>query len=256
MNVRIISYNLNGIRAAMGKGLADWLNAAGPDIFCIQELKAEHHQFEVKQFEDMGYHCYWHSAVKKGYSGVALLSKISPEKVTIGCEIPEIDNEGRIIRADYKDFSVMSVYFPSGTSGDERQGFKYVFLDKFFDYIHQLIKHIPNLIICGDINICHHPIDIHNPVSNKNSTGFLPEERAWVSKFVDSGFVDTFREFNQDPHHYTWWSYRFNSRKQNKGWRIDYQFATLSLKSKLKRAAILPEAYHSDHCPTLLEIEV
>src|ERR1700741_5012538 len=175
MYVKIISYNLNGIRAAITKGLIEWLKAANPDIFCIQELKAEHHQFEVKQFEEMGYHCYWHSAVKKGYSGVAILSKISPEKVTIGCEIEEIDQEGRIIRADYKNFSVMSVYFPSGTSGDERQGFKYVFLDKFYDYIQELRKEIPHLIICGDINICHKEIDIHNPISNKNSTGFLPE---------------------------------------------------------------------------------
>lgn len=256
MDVKIISYNLNGIRAAMTKGLVDWLKAANPDVFCIQELKAEHNQFETKLFEDLGYHCYWHSAQKKGYSGVAILSKIHPEKVVIGCEIPEIDNEGRVIRADYKGFSVMSVYFPSGTSGDERQDFKYIFLDKFYDYIKKLRKEIPHLIICGDINICHKEIDIHNPISNKNSTGFLPPERAWVTKFLESGFIDSFREFSEEPHQYTWWSYRFNSRKQNKGWRIDYQFATDNLKKNLKRAAILPEAHHSDHCPTMLEIKI
>lgn len=256
MKVKIISYNLNGIRAAMNKGLVEWLQAANPDIFCIQELKAEHNQFEVKLFEDMGYHCYWHSAQKKGYSGVAILSKISPEKVTIGCDIPEIDNEGRIIRADFKGFSIMSTYFPSGTSGDERQGFKYIFLDKFYDYIEKLKLEVPNLIICGDINICHKEIDIHNPVSNKNTTGFLPAEREWVTKFIGSGFIDSFRQFNDEPHWYTWWSYRFNSRGQNKGWRIDYQFASQTLAENLKRAAILPEAHHSDHCPTLLEIDI
>ncbi len=253
---KIISYNLNGIRAAMTKGLVDWLKGSAPDIFCIQELKAESTQFDVKLFEDLGYHCYWHSAQKKGYSGVAILTKQKPEHVEIGCGIPEIDYEGRIIRTDFKDFSVMSTYFPSGTSGDERQGFKYEFLDKFYNYIEELKKKIPNLIICGDVNICHKEIDIHNPVSNKNTTGFLPEERAWVTKFLESGFIDSFREFNPEPHQYTWWSYRFNSRGQNKGWRIDYQFAAQPLQKNLKRAAILPEAHHSDHCPTLLEIEV
>src|SRR5688572_332473 len=205
MDVKIISYNLNGIRAAMTKGLVEWLKGANPDIFCIQELKAESNQFDVKIFEDLGYYCYWHSAQKKGYSGVALLSKQQPLGIEAGCQIPEIDSEGRILRADFKDFSVMSTYFPSGTSGDERQGFKYEFLDKFFDYAHQLAKKHPKLVICGDINICHKEIDIHNPISNKNTTGFLPEERAWVGKFLESGFVDTFREFSSEPHQYTWW---------------------------------------------------
>lgn len=256
MQIKIISYNLNGIRAAMTKGLLDWLKGANPDIFCIQELKAESNQFDVQMFENLGYHCYWHSAQKKGYSGVAILTKQKPEHIVIGCGIPEIDNEGRIIRADFKEFSVMSTYFPSGTSGDERQGFKYEFLDKFYVYIENLKKEILNLIICGDVNICHKEIDIHNPISNKNTTGFLPEERAWVTKFLESGFLDSFREFNSEPHQYTWWSYRFNSRGQNKGWRIDYQFTSNTLKKNLKRAGILPEAYHSDHCPTLLEIEI
>lgn len=256
MQIKIISYNLNGIRAAMTKGLLDWLKGANPDIFCIQELKAESNQFDVQMFENLGYHCYWHSAQKKGYSGVAILTKQKPDNIEIGCGISEIDHEGRIIRADFKEFSVMSTYFPSGTSGDERQGFKYEFLDKFYVYVENLKKEIPNLIICGDVNICHQEIDIHNPISNKNTTGFLPEERAWVTKFLGSGFLDSFREFNREPHQYTWWSYRFNSRGQNKGWRIDYQFASSTLKKNLKRAAILPEAYHSDHCPTLLEIEI
>lgn len=256
MKVKIISYNVNGIRAALTKGLADWLAASAPDVFCIQELKAEASQFDVKIFENMGYHCYWHSAQKKGYSGVAILTKIQPRHVEVGCGIPDIDQEGRIIRADFDGFSVMSTYFPSGTSGDERQGFKYEFLDKFYTYIEELKKTVPHLIICGDVNICHKEIDIHNPVSNKNTTGFLPEERAWVTKFLESGFIDSFRQFNQEPHQYTWWSFRFNSRAQNKGWRIDYQFAAEPLHASLQRAAILSEAFHSDHCPTLLEMEI
>lgn len=256
MSTKIISYNLNGIRAAMTKDLLGWLSGAAPDVFCIQETKAQPDQLNLDDFQKLGYHTYWHSAQKKGYSGVALFCKKEPKHVEIGCGIEAYDSEGRVIRADFDGFSVMSVYFPSGTSGDHRQDFKYKFLDDFYAYIATLKKQIPNLIICGDVNICHEAIDIHNPVSNKNTTGFLPEERAWVTRFLDSGFIDSFRAFNKEPHNYTWWSYRFNSRKQNKGWRIDYQMVAEPLRSKMVRAAILPEAHHSDHCPTLLEINV
>lgn len=254
--MKIISYNVNGIRAAMSKGLLTWLQGANPDVFCMQEIKAEPGQLNLEDFEKMGYHTYWHPAEKKGYSGVALFCRQKPRHVEIGCGISAYDSEGRVIRADYDHCSVMSVYFPSGTSGDHRQDFKYRFLDDFFTYANDLRKSIPNLVICGDVNICHKEIDIHNPVSNKNTTGFLPEERAWVSKFIESGFIDTFRVFNQEPHHYTWWSFRFNSRKQNKGWRIDYQLASEPLRTRLRRAAILPDAHHSDHCPTLLELDI
>lgn len=238
----------------MNKGLVNWLEAAAPDIFCIQELKAEPDQVDRSGFDAQQYYQFWYPAQKKGYSGVGLFSKKEPRNVVYGCGIPEYDNEGRVIRADFNDFSVMSVYFPSGTSGDDRQAFKYRFLDDFQHYINELKQTVPNLIICGDVNICHREIDIHNPVSNKNSTGFLPPERAWVTAFLESGFVDSFRTFNPEPHQYTWWSYRFNSRGQNKGWRIDYQFVSESLQNKMKKAAILSEAFHSDHCPTLLEL--
>ncbi|MBN8701887.1 MAG: exodeoxyribonuclease III [Bacteroidetes bacterium] len=252
---KIITYNVNGIRSAMSKGWIDWLKSVNPDIVCLQEIKANVEQIDTKVLEDLGYAHYWHSAEKKGYSGVAIFSKQKPTHVEVGCGIQKYDAEGRVLRVDYGDVSVMSVYMPSGSSGDERQAFKMVWLDDFQKYIDKLKKTRPNLIIAGDYNICHKPIDIHNPISNANSSGFLPEEREWIDTFMKSGFVDSFRVFNQDPHHYTWWTFRANARAKNLGWRIDYQLVSESLKSKLKRAVILPEAKHSDHCPMLIEID-
>lgn len=252
--MKIISYNVNGIRAALKKGFQEWLEKENPDILCLQELKALPEQVE-NFYEQLGYEMYWESAEKKGYSGVAILTKHKPNHVEHGCGNSLYDSEGRVIRADFDDFSVMSVYMPSGTSGDIRQDFKYEWLDFFYDYANDLTQNHPNLIISGDYNIAHKEIDIHNPVSNKNSSGFLPEERAWLSKYVDSGFVDTFRHFNEDPHQYSWWSYRANARANNKGWRIDYHMATENMKDRLSGASILPDAYHSDHCPIVLEID-
>ncbi|TND10291.1 MAG: exodeoxyribonuclease III [Bacteroidetes bacterium] len=254
---KIISYNVNGIRAALKKGWIDWVKAVNPDIVCLQEIKAEQGQLDLKLFEDAGfkYH-FWHSAQKKGYSGVAILSKKQPDHVEVGCGISRYDDEGRILRADYGDFSVMSLYMPSGTSGELRQEFKYVCMDDFQKYIDGLKKQRPNLVISGDWNICHKPIDIHNPVSNAKSSGFLPPEREWIGKFMDSGFIDSFRYFNAEPHNYTWWSQRFNSRSKNLGWRIDYHMVSAPLEKALERAAILPEAVHSDHCPILVELAI
>ena len=241
----------------MRKGLAEWLQSKDFDIVCFQEIKANVEQLDESIFTDMGYHCYWHSAEKKGYSGVAILSKIEPKKITFGMGNPKYDSEGRILVVEYKGFSLISAYFPSGTSGEARQGFKYEFLDDFYEYLEELKQKKKKLIICGDYNIAHHPIDIHNPVSNKKSSGFLPEEREWFTKFYDSGFIDTFRHFHEDaPHNYSWWSYRANCRANNKGWRIDYFAATKNLAKKLVDADIFPEAKHSDHCPVYLEIEV
>jgi exodeoxyribonuclease III len=253
--MKIVSYNVNGIRAAMTKGFTSWLKATDPDIVGLQEIKASENQIEKSVFEDLGYHLYWHPAIKKGYSGVAILSKNKPSNVAYGMGVNDYDDEGRIIRADFGNFSFVSAYFPSGTTGDLRQMFKYRFLDDFYGYAQELKIKIPNLIISGDYNICHKAIDIHNPISNKNSSGFLPEERAWMDKFTGSGFEDTFRKLNREPHQYTWWSYRAGARQKNLGWRIDYHMATNSVSSKVKRAVILPEAYHSDHCPILIEVE-
>jgi exodeoxyribonuclease-3 len=251
---RIISYNVNGIRAAQKKGLLDWMRAAQPDILCLQETKAQPEQIETNLYEELGYHCYYFSAQKKGYSGVAIMSKEKPDHVEYGCGIETGDFEGRIIRADFGDKSVISAYFPSGTTGDIRQDIKMAFLADMQEYLNELQKTRPNLVVCGDYNICHEAIDIHNPVSNKKSSGFLPEEREWVTQFLASGFVDSFRHLNKEPHNYSWWSYRANARDNNKGWRIDYNMVTKNMEEQIERAAILPEAKHSDHCPILVEM--
>ena len=253
--MKIISYNVNGIRAAERKGFSEWLQAADPDVICLQEIKAIEEQIDQDIYKNLGYHCYWYPAEKKGYSGTAILTKIKPDAVVKGCGIAYADAEGRVIRADFGDLSIFSTYFPSGSSGDIRQTVKMQFLADFQAFINDFKKQRPNLIINGDVNICHKAIDIHDPIRNANSSGFLPEEREWVSQFLDSGFIDCFRIFNQQPDQYSWWSYRANARNNNKGWRIDYNLASAPLKDKLTRAAILPEAKHSDHCPILVELD-
>ena len=252
--MKIITYNLNGIRAAMSKGLIDWISQVSPDVLCVQEIKANPDQVGVFEFEELGYHHYWYPAQKKGYSGVAIFTKQKPKHIEYGCGIKEYDDEGRILRIDFEEFSVMSVYHPSGSSGDLRQAFKMEWLGAFLNYINQLKAIYPKLVICGDFNICHKAIDIHNPKSNANTSGFLPEEREWMEQFINSGFVDSFRYFNQEPHQYSWWSYRAGSRAKNLGWRIDYNFVTDNLKNRISRSVILPSAIHSDHCPVLLEM--
>lgn len=253
--MRIITYNVNGIRAAMTKGFADWLKASNPDVLCLQEIKATPDQVDTKPFEELGYEMYWHPAQKKGYSGVAIFTKIKPKHVEIGCGIEEYDFEGRVIRADFEHCSVMSVYHPSGSSGDDRQAFKMKWLADFQNYVNNLKTKVPNLVLSGDYNICHKAIDIHNPKSNANTSGFLPEEREWMENFMQSGFTDSFRFFNQEPHQYSWWSYRAGSRGKNLGWRIDYNLVANHLDKNLTRAVILSDAMHSDHCPVLLEMQ-
>ncbi|UTA68206.1 exodeoxyribonuclease III [Emticicia sp. 21SJ11W-3] len=253
--MKIISYNVNGIRAAINKGLLDWLKITQPDAICLQEIKISETELIAPAFEELGFHCYWFPAQKRGYSGVAILTKIRPKHVEYGIGIAEYDFEGRVIRADYDNFSLLCAYFPSGTTGDIRQTIKMKFLDDFFIYVQKLNEVIPNLIVSGDVNICHTEIDIHNPKSNANSSGFLPEERAWVGKFIENGYIDTFRFFNKDPHHYTWWSYRAGARAKNLGWRIDYHFASKPMEAQLKSALIHPDLHCSDHCPIELCID-
>jgi len=252
---KIITYNVNGIRAAMTKGWLDWVKVVDPDIICLQELKAQPDQLPIVQFKEAGYNCYCETAVKKGYSGVAILTKQIPDKVVNGIGNQIYDSEGRFIRADYGDVSVVSVYHPSGSSGSERQGFKMIWLADFHRYINELRKERPNLIIAGDYNICHKPIDIHDPIRNARSSGFLPEEREWIGGFIDNGFVDAFRAFNSEPHQYTWWDFRTRARERNLGWRIDYFMVSKSIEDRMKRSVILSDAVHSDHCPVLLEID-
>ncbi len=250
----IISYNVNGIRAAIKKGFVEWLVAANPDVICLQEIKAQEDQLDLNLFAEAGYpHNYWFSAQKKGYSGVAVLCKSKPINVVYGTGIESMDYEGRNLRVDFPEVSIMSLYLPSGTN-IQRLEHKFEYMDLFQSYIDELKKEIPNLVICGDYNICHEAIDIHDPVRNKNVSGFLPEERAWMSGFLASGFTDAFREFNSEPHHYSWWSYRANARANNKGWRLDYTLVANTIKETIKRAVILKEAVHSDHCPVLVEL--
>ena len=253
--MRIISYNVNGIRAAISKGFIEWLQHSNPDVICLQEIKATEDQVPFLDIEMAGYpYQYYYPATKKGYSGVAILSKIKPNNIVFGTGIEHMDFEGRNVRVDFDDLSVMSLYLPSGTNID-RLNHKFMFMDDFQNYVNELKKEIPNLVICGDYNICHKAIDIHDPVRNANVSGFLPQERDWLDRFIKNGFVDSFRFFNDQPDNYSWWSYRAGARGNNKGWRIDYCLVSETLKEKLKRAYILPEAKHSDHCPVVVEIE-
>lgn len=252
--MKIISYNVNGIRAAMKKGLMQWLVNEAPNILCIQETKANVEQVETGAIDAAGYQHYWFSAEKKGYSGVSIWTKDKPLNVEYGTGIDYIDFEGRVIRADFKDFSVINVYVPSASNMD-RLSFKLKFCEDFLKYIQDLQKEHPNLIISGDYNICHEAIDIHDPVRNKKVSGFLPEEREWLGRFMnENDLIDSFRHFVKAPHHYSWWSYRANARANNKGWRIDYQMVSKSLLSNIKGAKLLPDAIHSDHCPVVLEL--
>lgn len=252
--IRIATYNVNGIRAAINKGLADWLKESAPDVVCFQETKAQPEQIDSALFEELGYHCYWYSAEKKGYSGVGIISKIEADHIEEGIGIEKYDREGRNIRIDIGDLSIMSAYFPSGTTGGPRQEFKYEYLDDIFKYLKKLRKKRPNLIVSGDYNIAHLDMDIHNPKKQHKSSGFLPEERAWMTSYFESGFIDVFRQFNTEPDNYSWWSFRAGARDRNKGWRIDYNAASEPLKDKLLASQILPAARHSDHCPVEMTI--
>ena len=246
--MKIISYNVNGIRAALKKGFAEWLKSSDPYVVCLQEIKAQKDQIDTSIFEELGYSHYWFSAQKKGYSGVGILSKKIPNNISYGTGISSMDYEGRILRVDFDECSVMSLYLPSGTN-IKRLDFKFNFMKEFQDYINTLKKKFPRIVISGDYNICHKAIDIHDPIRNKNTSGFLPEERLWFDNFLNNGFIDSFRMLNPEPHNYSWWSYRANSRSNNKGWRIDYNLVSEELSPNIDNSFIMPEAFQSDHCP-------
>jgi len=237
------------------KGLLGFLSDVDPDIICFQETKAQPGEMHEADFAALGYHCYAHSADKKGYSGVAIFSKQIPDHVEYGMNHSKYDMEGRVIRADFGELSVINVYFPSGTTGEVRQAVKMNFLADFHLHLNELRKVRKNLVISGDYNICRLWIDIHNPSKQQNTSGFLPEEREWFAKFVDDGYVDSFREINQEKDQYTWWSYRAGARANNKGWRIDYHMITNELRDKILNARILSNAIHSDHCPVLVDLD-
>lgn len=255
--MRIVSYNLNGIRAAIKKGLIEWLMENPIDVFCVQETKAAATDIDISLFTSLGYHVAWYPAQKKGYSGVAIFSKQKPDFIEYGNGYTMSDAEGRVVRVDIGDISIVNAYFPSGTSGEERQNYKYQWLKEFYTYIQKLKKTRPNIIVAGDYNIAHQDMDIHDPKGNKKSSGFLPEEKAWMDQFLSNGWIDSFRHLNPTATGaYSWWSQRFPSvRLQNKGWRIDYLCTSDTLLPKLKMATILPLVKHSDHCPIVLELK-
>lgn len=254
--MRVISYNVNGIRSAITKGFTDWLKTDPADVICLQETKAHKDNVNYAAIEELGYNTYWFSAEKKGYSGVAVFTKLQPDASFFGNGIMQSDAEGRVLRLDFGDITVITAYFPSGTTGDIRQTYKYQWLDEFYVYLETLRETRPRLVICGDYNIAHKEIDIHDPRGNKNSSGFLPEERAWMDKFLAAGYIDTFRHLHPDEKAmYSWWSQRFPSvRLQNKGWRIDYITVTEPLRAQIKDARIYPDVKHSDHCPVYVEL--
>jgi exodeoxyribonuclease-3 len=252
--MKIISYNVNGIRAALSKNFTEWLQTENPDVLCLQETKAQPDQIDTMLFAKMGYTTYVHSAEKKGYSGVAIITRMVPDNIVIGMQHEGFDSEGRVIRADFGDISVVCVYIPSGSSGEIRQAVKMEFLKEFAIFIANLRKTRPNIVVCGDYNICHKPIDINHPERQKGVSGFLPEEREWLDQYEASGMVDSFRIFDQRPEQYSWWSYLGGARFRNAGWRIDYHWVSEPLRERLKSAAILSEAIHSDHCPVVVEL--
>ncbi|HQC62395.1 MAG TPA: exodeoxyribonuclease III [Candidatus Marinimicrobia bacterium] len=256
MLLTLISWNVNGIRAVYKKGFLDWVKATQPDILGIQETKAEESQLPPDLAQISGYRSYFSSAIRKGYSGVALYSRLKPVSITQKFGIEKFDTEGRLLIADYDQFVLFNVYFPNGQMSEERLRFKLEFYDAFLDYVDRVNVSGRNIIIGGDVNTAHTEIDLAHPVANSNISGFLPEERAWLDKFLSHGYYDTFRLFNNEPGNYTWWSPFANARERNIGWRLDYFFVNKRFVANVRAAEILADVAGSDHCPVSLQIEI
>ena len=256
MNLKILCWNVNGIRAVARKGFLEWFKKEDPDILCLQETKAHPEQLDKNLVNVHAYESYWSHAEKKGYSGVVTYSKHKPIKVTYGIGIDKFDREGRIVETEFHSFVLLNVYFPNGKMSPERLQFKMDFYDAFLNYVEKLRKKGKNIIICGDVNTAHKEIDLARPKENETISGFLPIERAWIDKFLKHGYVDTFREFNKNPDQYTWWSVRTRARERNIGWRIDYFYVNKDFMKHVKDSYILPEVNGSDHCPLGLKLQI
>jgi exodeoxyribonuclease-3 len=254
--MRIITLNANGIRAAERKGFFIWIQQQNADIICIQETKAQLHQLNSDPFCPKDYHCFYHDADKKGYSGVALYCRKQPDKIISGIGWQDVDAKGRFIEAQFGNLSIISLYLPSGSSGEDRQAFKFKFMDRFTPYLQECSKNGRDYIICGDWNIAHKEIDLKNWRGNQKNSGFLPEERAWLDRlFADGHWLDAFRLINQDAEQYTWWSNRGQSWAKNVGWRIDYQIISPALKDKVTAASIYKDERFSDHAPLIMDYD-
>jgi exodeoxyribonuclease-3 len=254
--IEILSWNVNGIRAAEKKGFLDWLQQMSPDILCLQETKAQLGEISEELRQPPGYYAYWNFPERKGYSGVVIFSKERPIKVENGFGIKQFDIEGRAIISQYPEFILFNVYFPNGKISEERLKYKMDFYDVFLDFVVPIKARGGKLIICGDFNTAHKEMDLARPKENENVSGFLPMERAWMDKFVTHGFIDTFRHFNKEPEHYTWWSLRTRARERNIGWRLDYFFVTENLLGSVTQASILSDVMGSDHCPVDIRLRV
>jgi len=252
--MNLYSWNVNGIRSAGKKGYQEWFTETKPDILCLQETKAHAEQIPPELACPSGYHCYWNPAARRGYSGVAVFSRKEPEDLRYGIGIDVYDREGRVIELQYDRFSLLNIYFPNGQRDHGRVPFKLAFCEAVLERCEALRKENRNVIVCGDFNTAHREIDLKNPKTNHNTSGFLPEERAWMDHFIDHGYVDTFRHYNPGAGHYSWWSYRFAARERNIGWRIDYFFINQEMVPYLREAFILPHVRGSDHCPVGITI--
>ena len=251
--LKISSLNVNGIRAAHRHGFTDWVDETDPDIICLQELRAMEHQVP-DPIQQLNYHEVYHTAEKKGYSGVGILSKEKPVNIEIGMGIDWIDSEGRVLMAEFENLYAFSIYAPSGTTGDERQDLKMEFLDYFLPFAQKFLSKDKPVVIAGDYNICHKAIDIHAPKRNKSTSGFLPEEREWVTRLLQTGFKDVYRRLHEgEKDLYSWWSYRAASKERNKGWRIDYQMTSLDMLTAAEEAVIEKEWDLSDHAPVTVK---
>ncbi len=254
--MQIYSWNVNGIRAVKRKGFLDWIEEESPDVLALQEIRIQPEQITKSLTEIDGYYSYFNYGDVKGYSGVGLYTKKEPNEVVMGIGIDRFDKEGRVLTAYYDNFILINIYFPNGRSSKERLDYKLEFYDAILDYCEKLRqKENENLIICGDYNTAHQAIDLKNPDANKNKSGFLKIEREWIDKFIDYGYVDTYRYFNPEEVKYSWWSYRTKARERNAGWRIDYHFVSENMLDKVKEADVLTEIMGSDHCPVLLELK-